>query len=59
MTIEPEASDIVDSQPLDDMSLVWGFDDVYRHEYPGLVAVANCAHRRSRMAPTTWCKTPW
>ena len=40
MTIEPEASDIVDSQPLDDMSLVWGFDDVYRHEYPGLVAVA-------------------
>ncbi|MEO6318924.1 MAG: sigma-70 family RNA polymerase sigma factor [Acidimicrobiales bacterium] len=40
MTIEPTASDIVDSPPTVDVSLVSGFETVYQREYPGLIAVA-------------------
>lgn len=40
LTIDPEASGATGAPSMVEVALVSGFDDLYRREYPGLVAVA-------------------
>lgn len=40
LTVEPAAPRLIESVPMVDAPFVWGFDAVYRREYPGLIAVA-------------------
>lgn len=40
LTVEAVSSDLFESAAMVDVSPGWGFDAVYRREYPGLIAVA-------------------